>query len=327
MQKNKHVNIVFMGTPDFSVHSLRMLMEEGYKVVSVVTQPDRPVGRKKQLTPTPVKQEALRHHLPVFQPERLKAPQSVAQLAELQPDLIVTAAYGQILPVSVLQLPKYGCINIHASLLPHYRGGAPIQHAIMKGEDKTGITLMYMAEGLDTGDIIRQVEVPIKLNDDSGTMHEKLSNAGAMLLKTTLPDLLDGRLRRIPQNDQESSYAPNISKEDERIYWDRSSLEIYNQVRALHPWPIAFTTYQTDRFKIWSCKLSLDVDQSNGSLARDAMPGTVLQCSNLGIEVKTGDGSIWLTKIQQSGKRPMDVAQFNRGSRIPAGTIFGGDHS
>ncbi len=327
MQKNKHVNIIFMGTPDFSVHSLRMLVEEGYKVVAVVTQPDRPVGRKKQLTPTPVKQEALRHHLPVFQPERLKAPESVAQLKALQPDLIVTAAYGQILPVSVLHLPKYGCINIHASLLPRYRGGAPIQYAIMKGEDKTGITLMYMAEGLDTGDIISQVEVAIASHDDCGTMHDKLSSAGTLLLKTTLPDLLDGKLKGIPQNHQESSYAPNISKEDERIHWERSSIEIYNQVRALHPWPIAFTTYQTDRLKVWNCKLTLKSDYSKASSVEKALPGTVLQCSDLGIEVKTGDGSIWLTKIQLAGKRPMDVAQFHRGSIIPEGTIFGGDHS
>jgi methionyl-tRNA formyltransferase len=325
MQKNERIKVIFMGTPDFAKPSLNTLIEEGYDVIAVVTQPDRRTGRKRVLTPTPVKEEALKHEILVLQPEKLRAPDSVAEITALQPDLIVTAAYGQILPLSILNLPKHGCINIHASLLPKYRGGAPIQYSIMNGDSVTGVTIMYMAEGLDTGDMLSRVEVPIGEQDDTGSMHDKLSEAGAALLKSILPDLLAGKLEPAVQNNSEATYAPNISREDERIRWERSSREIYNQVRGLHPWPIAFTLWDQERFKIWTCRLQVDKTPSKASLHKDSVPGTVLQSSAEGIEVKTGDGSIWLTKIQPAGKKAMEAAEFNRGSTISEGTILGGD--
>lgn len=315
------MNIIFMGTPDFAVPSLRALIEEGYPVKAVVTQPDRPKGRKRELAPTPVKAEALQHGLPVLQPVKLRDPASVEELKKLEPDLIVTAAYGQILPKSVLQLPKYGCINVHASLLPKYRGGAPIHYAVMNGEPTTGVTIMYMAEGLDTGDMISRVELPITDEDTTGTMFEKLSIAGAELLKRTLPDLLAGRIQAQPQNEAEATYARNISREEERIDWSRSSLEIFNHIRGLNPMPGAFTRLNGDVFKVWASRKPADAGTSTA--ASDRPPGTVLRVTDEGMEVATGSGTLWLTQVQPAGKKAMDVAQLRRGMDIPAGTVLG----
>lgn len=311
------MNIVFMGTPEFAVPSLRMLLENGYNVVAVVTQPDRPQGRKKVLTPTPVKEVALEYGLPVLQPQRMRNAEAVAELATYKPDLIVTAAYGQILPIAVLDLPSRGCVNIHGSLLPKYRGGAPIQRSIMNGEAVTGITLMYMAEGLDTGDMIAQVEIAIEEEDTSGTIFEKLSEVGATLLQQQLPNLLEGEVTRIPQNDDEASYSPNLKREDEQINWSRSARDIYNQVRGLVPFSGAFTIWDAEVFKIWA------VRPSSESTSDDSIvPGTVLQLNERGIEVKTGDGSIWLTKVQPSGKKVLEVDAFIRGTSMIEGTVL-----
>lgn len=319
------MNIVFMGTPEFAVPALRMLIEEGYTVRAVITQPDRPKGRKRELTPPPVKIEAMKHGIPVLQPEKLRRPEAVEAIRALQPDLIVTAAYGQILPKSVLDLPRHGCINIHASLLPKYRGGAPIHHAIMNGETVTGVTIMYMAEGLDTGDMISKVEVPIEATDNTGTMFEKLSVAGAELLRKTLPDLIAGKIAPVPQNDAEATYAPNVKREDERIDWSRPAVQIFNQVRALSPEPGAFTYWNGDVLKVRGCANPLARSGSPQSrpLASPHAPGTVLSCTDEGIEVATGDGTLWLTVIQPAGKKAMDVAQFRRGSSMPVGTVLG----
>ncbi|MDF2668149.1 MAG: methionyl-tRNA formyltransferase [Paenibacillus sp.] len=319
------MNIVFMGTPEFAVPSLQTLIRGGYNVVGVVSQPDRPKGRKRELAPTPVKAEALLHGIPVLQPVKLRDPASIQELAALQPDLIVTAAYGQILSKAVLALPKHGCINVHASLLPKYRGGAPIHHAIMRGEPVTGVTIMYMAAGLDTGDMISRVEVPIGDDDTNGTMFEKLSLAGAELLQRTLPALLAGDAERIAQVEEQATYAPNISREDERIRWERTSLELFNHIRGLNPFPGAFTTYEGEVFKVWtSLKPQREADaQGAGQPVR--IPGTVIQMTDMGIEVQTGSGSIWLTRVQLAGKRAMDVAELRRGLTIPAGTLLGAD--
>lgn len=311
------MNIVFMGTPAFAVPSLRMLLENGYNVVAVVTQPDRPQGRKRVLTPTPVKEVALEYGLPVLQPQRMRSPEAVAELATYQPDLIVTAAYGQILPKGVLDLPSRGCVNIHGSLLPKYRGGAPIQRSIMNGESVTGITLMYMAEGLDTGDMIAQVEIAIEEEDNSGTIFEKLSNVGATLLHRELPNLLEGEVTRIPQNDEEATYSPNLKREDEQIDWNRSSRDIFNQVRGLVPFSGAFTMWNGEVFKVWAARPS-----SESTSHELKVPGTVLQLSERGIEVKTGDGSIWLTKVQPSGKKVLEVDAFIRGTSMVEGTVL-----
>lgn len=311
------MRIVFMGTPDFAVPSLQALLESGREVVGVVTQPDRPVGRKRILTPTPVKVEAEKHGIPVLQPERLRRPEAVAELKALQPDLIVTAAYGQILPKSVLELPKHGCINIHASLLPKYRGGAPIHHAVMNGDPVTGVTIMYMAEGLDTGDMISRVEVPITDEDTTGTMFDKLSLAGAQLLKDTLPDLLEGRIQAVPQQDADAVYSPNITREQEQIDWSLPALNIWNQVRGLHPRPGAYTLWNGDVLKIWTCA------KPDMTVQTAAKPGTVLHVSEQGIQIAAGAGILTVTGLQPAGKKAMDAAQFARGGQLAAGTVLG----
>ncbi|ALS21557.1 methionyl-tRNA formyltransferase [Paenibacillus naphthalenovorans] len=314
------MRVIFMGTPEFAVPSLQTLLEyDGVEVVAVVTQPDRPVGRKRILTPTPVKAEAEKHGIPVLQPERLRSPESVDALSALQPELIVTAAYGQILPKSVLDLPRLGCINIHASLLPKYRGGAPIHYAVMNGDPVTGVTIMYMAEGLDTGDMISRIEVPIGDQDTTGTMFEKLSIAGAKLLKETLPDLLSGRVRAVPQNDEEAVYSPNISREQERIDWTKPALQIWNLVRALHPRPGAFTLWNGDVLKIWTCAKPDAAESVPGS----TLPGTVLEAGERGIAVATGQGVLRITELQPAGKKAMDAAAFARGGQLTPGTVLG----
>lgn len=310
--------IVFMGTPQFAVPVLQMLLDEGYEVAAVVTQPDRPVGRKRVLTPTPVKELALQHHIPVWQPEKLRTSETVQQIQELAPDLIVTAAYGQILPKAVLDVPTHGCINVHGSLLPAYRGGAPIQRSIMNGEPKTGVTIMYMAEGMDTGDMLTRVEVPITDADNAGTMFERLSHEGAELLRRTLPDLLAGKLQAVPQDHEAATYAPNLKREDERVDWSRSSRELFNQVRGLVPYSGAFTTWNDEVFKIWATELPAD----QAAKKSDAVPGTVLSVNEQAIEVKTGDGSLLLTEVQPAGKKAMQVRDFVRGGKLEAGMVL-----
>lgn len=311
------MKIVFMGTPAFAVPSLQMLVAEGYNVVAVLTQPDRPQGRKKTLTPSPVKEAALELGIPVLQPERLRRPEAVEELAAYEPDLIVTAAYGQILPKSVLDMPKNGCVNVHGSLLPKYRGGAPIQRSIINGEKVTGVTLMYMAEGLDTGDMISRVEVPIEDEDTSGSMFEKLSLAGRDLLKAEMPRLASGRVEAVRQEESEATYAPNLSRDDERIDWSAGSRDIYNRIRGLVPFSGAFTLWNGETFKVWAAALP-----SGGSAGIEAA-GTVLTVDAHGVEVKTGDGSLRLTTVQPAGKKAMSAADFSRGAAMKPGTVLG----
>ncbi|MDQ1913181.1 methionyl-tRNA formyltransferase [Paenibacillus sp. GD4] len=313
------MRVVFMGTPEFAVPSLQALLaNDRVQVVAVVTQPDRPVGRKRVLTPTPVKVEAGKHGLPVLQPERLRRAEAVEALREYAPDLIVTAAYGQILPKSVLDMPKLGCINIHASLLPKYRGGAPIHYAVMNGDAVTGVTIMYMAEGLDTGDMISRIEVPITDEDTTGTMFEKLSVAGAELLTDTLPALLAGEVNAVPQNDDEAVYSPNIQREQERIDWSLPALGIWNLVRALHPRPGAFTLWNGEVLKIWKCE-----KPAAGQAIVKAEPGTVVAVSPQGIEVAAADGIVRITELQPAGKKAMAVEEFVKGGQLAAGTRLG----
>ncbi|PZM63537.1 methionyl-tRNA formyltransferase [Paenibacillus dendritiformis] len=309
--------IVFMGTPDFAVASLRMLIQEGYEIAAVVTQPDRPVGRKRVLTPTPVKAEALQHGLTVWQPEKLRTSDTVDDIRALQPDLIVTAAYGQILPKAVLDIPRLGCINVHGSLLPKYRGGAPIQRSIMNGETVTGVTIMYMAEGMDTGDMISRVEVPIGEDDNAGTMFAKLSEAGADLLRRTLPDIIAGQVEAVPQPHDEATYAPNLKREDERIDWTRPAEQIANQVRGLVPFSGAFTTWNGEVFKVWACRPE---PAAAGEAA--AAPGTVLTAGTDGLRIQTGQGVLSLLEVQPAGKKAMPVSEFLRGGKMEQGTVL-----
>lgn len=312
------MRIVFMGTPAFAVPSLQALIDSSHEVIGVVTQPDRPKGRKKQLTPPPVKELAGQHGIPVYQPESLKAEGALELIREWRPELIVTAAYGQLLPVELLELPPHRCINIHASLLPKYRGGAPIQHAIINGERTTGVTIMYMEKGLDTGDMLARVQVPIEDADDNGTMHEKLSIAGAQLLTNTLPELLSGRLTPVPQNHQDATIARNISRSDEQINWQRTSIECRNLIRGLHPWPIAYTTAGQEIFKVWQAEIWSELTEEE----RLASPGTLLRVMPNGLLVKTGDGGLLLTVVQPAGKKAMPVSEYVRGKHLPVGTVF-----
>lgn len=325
MVNDQRIRVLFMGTPDFSVASLETLLTDArIEVIGVVTQPDRPKGRKMVLTPPPVKVAAVAHGLSVYQPEKLRAAESVEQLLVLQPDLIVTAAYGQILPLSILELPRLGCINVHASLLPEYRGGAPIHRSIIDGKLETGVTIMYMAEGLDTGDMISKVVVPITATDNTGTLHDKLSVAGASLLQETLASLIDGTVQAIPQDNDLASYAPNISRADERIDWSKSSEALYNQVRGLNPWPVACTTWQDTNFKVWEAQVgSID---SYTEVELSVQSGTVVAMNPLGVHVRTGNGVLVLTEVQPAGKKRMAASEFVRGNTMSTGTVLGGAH-
>jgi methionyl-tRNA formyltransferase len=301
------IKIVFMGTPDFSVPCLEKLIAEGYTIAGVVTQPDRPKGRKRELTPPPVKVAALQHDIPVLQPEKLKASEAVEQILALTPDLIVTAAYGQILPKKLIDYPKFGCINVHASLLPKYRGGAPIHQSIIDGEKETGVTIMYMVEKLDAGDILTQVRVPIEDQDTVGSLHDKLSEAGSKLLLETLPKLIDHKISPIPQEEGLVTYARNILRENERIDWGKTAREINNQVRGLNPWPVSFTLLEGEPFKVW-----WGVVVQEGGKYSD--PGTVLNLSPEGIDIACGDGIFRMKEVQPSGKRKMSVEEYLRGA-------------
>jgi methionyl-tRNA formyltransferase len=309
--------IVFMGTPEFSVPVLTMLHEEGHTIVAVVTQPDRPVGRKRVLTPTPVKEEALRLGLPVIQPEKLTGSEELEEIIALRPDLIVTAAFGQLLPKELLEAPQLGCINVHASLLPKYRGGAPIHQSIMDGETETGVTIMYMVEKLDAGDIISQVTVPISETDHTGSMFNALSVAGTKLLKETLPSILNGTNKRIVQDDSLVTFARNISREQERIDWSKGGKAIYDQIRGLHPWPVAYTVFQGENVKIWW-------GEKVTSTAK-AEPGTIISIEQDRIIVKSADQvAIAITDLQPAGKKRMTADVFIRGigSKWSEGDLF-----
>ena len=299
-------SIIFMGTPDFSVPILSMLRQEGYNVVAVVTQPDRPVGRKRVLTPPPVKVEALRLEIPVIQPEKLTGSNELKEILALKADLIITAAFGQLLPNELLEAPRLGCINVHASLLPKYRGGAPIHKSIMNGETETGVTIMYMVEKLDAGDIISQITVPIKDTDDTGTLFTELSVAGESLLKETLPSIIDETNERTIQDESLVTFARNISREEERIDWTKGGKEIYDKIRGLHPWPVAYTVFQDTNVKIWWGE---KIETSS-----DAEPGTILDIEKDRIIVKTGDTTgLAITNIQPAGRKKMSADVFIRG--------------
>ncbi|WP_088105046.1 methionyl-tRNA formyltransferase [Halalkalibacter urbisdiaboli] len=314
------MNIVFMGTPDFSVPVLKQLINQ-YNVTAVVTQPDRPVGRKKVLTPPPVKAEALKHNVSILQPERIRESDEIEHVLSHKPDLIVTAAFGQILPKELLDYPKYGCINVHASLLPKYRGGAPIHQAIIDGQQESGVTIMYMVEKLDAGDMISQVSVPIEERDHVGTLHDKLSEAGATLLMETIPKLLDGTASPVKQNENEVTFARNITREMELIDWGKTGEDLYNQVRGLHPWPVAYTILEGKPLKVWWAE--------KVSKGQQGEPGTILSIEEDGMIVATGnETALKLIDIQPSGKKRMDAGSFLRGagSHLVSGMKLGVGH-
>ncbi|MBX5318029.1 methionyl-tRNA formyltransferase [Staphylococcus caprae] len=296
--------IIFMGTPDFSTKVLEMLIAE-HEVIAVVTQPDRPVGRKKLLTPPPVKKVAVEHNIPVYQPEKLKGSLELDELLNLEADLIVTAAFGQLLPESLLESPRLGAINVHASLLPKYRGGAPIHQAIIDGEKETGITIMYMVKKLDAGNIISQKAISIEEEDNVGTMHDKLSFLGADLLKDTLPSIINGTNESIPQDGTQATFASNISREDERIDWNQNAQAIHNHIRGLSPWPVAYTTMDDKNLKLYAAHV---IKNKKGT------PGTIIETTKKAMIIGTGtDDAIALTEIQLAGKKRMPVVNYLSG--------------
>ncbi|WP_436949715.1 methionyl-tRNA formyltransferase [Staphylococcus shinii] len=296
--------IIFMGTPDFSTKVLEMLIAE-HNVIAVVTQPDRPVGRKRTLTPPPVKEVAVKHGLPVYQPEKLAQSEDLEKLISLDADLIVTAAFGQILSESLLNAPKLGAINVHASLLPKYRGGAPIHQAIIDGQKETGISIMYMVKKLDAGDIISQRAIAIEDQDNVGSMHDKLSFLGADLLKETLPSIINGTNQRIEQNEAEATFASNISRDQEKIDWSQSAEAIYNHIRGLSPWPVAYTKMDDGNLKVYASRIEQ---------GKTGEPGTIIETTKKAIIVATGsDDAIALTDIQVAGKKRMLTANYLSG--------------
>lgn len=295
-----------MGTPAFSVPILESLIAEGYDIQAVVTQPDRPVGRKKIITPPPVKAAALKHDLLVLQPEKISGSPEMAQIIELAPDLIVTAAFGQFLPEKILQAPVHGAINVHASLLPKYRGGAPVHYSIIEGETETGVTIMEMVKKMDAGDILAQKAIPITKQDDVGTMFDKLSILGKELLLETLPDLLAGKITPVPQVEAEATFSPNISREQERIDWHKTAEAIDNQVRGMRPWPTAFTTYQGTNWKLWEVTpLAETTEQA---------PGTIIHRSKKELWIACGEGTVLqIDRLQPAGKGQLSIQEFLNG--------------
>ncbi|EUJ46137.1 methionyl-tRNA formyltransferase [Listeria riparia] len=309
--------IIFMGTPTFSVPVLEAVADQ-YEVIAVVTQPDRAVGRKRVLTPPPVKEAAVARGLPVYQPEKLRDSEELALLIDLGADLIVTAAYGQILPNVLLEAPKHGCINVHASLLPEYRGGAPVHYAILDGKTETGVTIMYMVEKLDAGDMLARRCIPITDEDNVGTMFEKLSEVGASLLMDTLPDLLAGKITPEPQNPENVTFAPNIKREQEKIDWTREGRAIFNHIRGLSPWPVAYTTLAGNNFKIWQAHL----EETDTVLPA----GQVARTTKHDFAIATGDKTVIVPEIVQlAGKQKMAVADYmaGAGQQLNTETRFG----
>ena len=305
------VRTVFMGTPAFALPTLEGLLDAGLDLVGVYTQPDRPKGRGKKLTPPPVKELAVARGIPVFQPRRLREEAVVAELARLAPDLIVVVAYGQILPKSVLEIPRYGCINVHASLLPRYRGAAPINKALLEGEAETGVTTMLMDVGLDTGDMLVKRALPIGPEETAGELHDRLALLGREAMEETVRQVCAGTLHPEAQDNALSSYAPMLKKEDGCIDWQRSARQIHNQVRGLDPWPGAYTRLGEEVLKIArTCPES----------GAGGDPGTVLEAGADGVYVACGEGVLRVGELQLPGKKRLSAAEFLRGHSLPPGT-------
>ncbi|HIC90149.1 MAG TPA: methionyl-tRNA formyltransferase [Anaerolineae bacterium] len=308
--------VIFMGTPEFSVPSLRMLVEEGYNVVAVVTRPDRPAGRGRRISPSPVKEFALAHHLRVLQPSTFRRPAPVAELAALAPEVVIVAAYGLILPQSVLDIPAHGCLNVHASLLPRHRGASPITAAILAGDEVTGSTIMLMDAGMDTGPILAQEPLPIHPDDTAGSLSQRLSLQGADLLRRTLPRWLAGEIEPQPQDRTAATVTRMIRKEDGIIDWCKPAVQIAREVRAYNPWPTARTVWNGRLLRILQAR-PLEVEPSV-----DISPGQVMLSDGKAV-VGTGDGLLQLEKVQLAGKKALPIEDFIRGQRGFVGSVLG----
>jgi len=307
------MRIIFMGTPEFACPTLGTLIERGEQVVAVVTQPDRPKGRGQQTLPPPVKLLAEQHGIPVLQPVKVRHPDAIEEIRSLEPDLIVVVAFGQILPKALLEIPKYGCINVHASLLPRYRGAAPLNWCIINGESETGVTTMMMDVGLDTGDMLLKKSTPINPDEDTRSLHDRMSQVGAELLAETLDQLAAGGLAPEKQDDALTCYAPMLKKEDGQIDWSKDAASIKNLVRGMTPWPGAFSYLDEKLLKVYR------VQAASGS----GNPGEVLSAGRDGIEIACGEGSIIIHELQLEGKKRLAAAEFLAGCKLEPGAALG----
>lgn len=309
------MKVIFMGTPDFSVGTLEALVQAGHEVVLAVTQPDKPKGRGKEMQFTPVKECALRYNIPVYQPRRVREPECIEELRRYEADIMVVVAFGQILPKEILEMCPYGCVNVHASLLPKYRGAAPIQWSIIDGEEVTGVTTMQMDEGLDTGDMLLKTEIPIKADETGGSLHDKLAIAGAALCVQTLKALEDGTVVPTPQGETTTSYAKMLDKQLGNIDWSKSGIQIERLIRGLSPWPSAYTDWNEKVMKIWSAQVA------EGSTGQK--PGTIVKVEKEAFYVQTGEGLLKICELQIPGKKRMDAGAFLRGYQVKEGEILG----
>jgi len=320
------MKIIFMGTPDFAASALEKIVEAGHEITLVVTQPDKPKGRSGELQVSDVKACALKHGFPVFQPERIKLPENVAYLKKYEADIYVVAAFGQILSQEILDIPKFGCVNIHASLLPKYRGAAPIQQAIIDGEKTTGVTIMQMAAGMDTGDILLQREIPIDDNETGGGLFDKLSELGAELIAEALPKIERGELTPVPQDEKLATKCGKLSKNMGKIDFSKNAITIRNLVRGLNPWPSAYTRLDGKMLKIWSADAIDDKNvkeiAGNVEVLKNAAPGTVSFVTKDAVGVATGKGTLVLKEVQLEGKKRMLVKDFLLGNKVEIGTSF-----
>ncbi|ABV34647.1 methionyl-tRNA formyltransferase [Shewanella sediminis HAW-EB3] len=312
----KPLNIIFAGTPDFAARHLQALIDSEHNIIGVYSQPDRPAGRGKKLQASPVKSLAIEHNLPVFQPKSLRDEQAQAELANLNADIMVVVAYGLILPKVVLDTPKLGCINVHGSILPRWRGAAPIQRALWAGDTETGVTIMQMDIGLDTGDMLLKTRLPIEDNDTSASLYEKLALQGPDALIEALTGLAKGELTAEKQDESLANYAEKLSKEEAELDWSKSALELWREIRAFNPWPISHFTHQDASIKVRESAVS--------NLSSDAPAGTIISAGKQGIDIATGDGVLTLLNMQLPGKKPLSVGDIlnSRGEWFTPGTLL-----
>lgn len=308
------MKVVFMGTPDIAVPCLQKLIDEKHDILAVVTQPDKPKGRGKKLAMPPVKELAVEHNIPVYQPVRARDEEFVQTIKEINPDLIVVVAFGQILPKEILEVPKFGCVNVHVSLLPKYRGAAPINWVIINGEEKTGVTTMYMDEGLDTGDMILTREFKLDDQITAGELHDIMMVEGAEVLKETVDLIAEGKAPRTQQNHAEFTYAPTMDKELGHVDFSKTSREIHNLVRGVNPWPSAYAIYNEGKMKIWKTEVLKETSNKE--------PGTILGTDKMGIKVSTGDGVILIKEMQMPNKKRMPVSEYIKGNSIETGAVL-----
>lgn len=317
------MRVIFMGTPDFSVGTLRALVKAGHELVLAVTQPDKPKGRGGKMQFPPVKEEALALGIPVFQPKRIRMPDCIEELQKYDADVMVVIAFGQILPKEVLDMTPYGCINVHASLLPKYRGAAPIQWAVINGEKVSGVTTMQMDEGLDTGDMLLKTEITLDEKETGESLHDKLADAGAKLCVKTLKQLEEGTLTPEKQGESPTEYARMLDKEMGNIDWKSSAVSIERLIRGLNSWPGAYTNWNGKVLKVWDSQAyETESEPGSGGEGKCAAPGTVVKVEKDGFRVQTGKGALKITSLQLPGKKKMDAAAFLRGYKIREGEIF-----